>query len=66
VVLLVSYIERKKRGIRSIRVQMKKTIKELKRTLNENDDVDIGEMEEELMKLAKTKHELSRRVRFKL
>ncbi|MHC1600832.1 MAG: hypothetical protein ACXQTI_09400 [Candidatus Nezhaarchaeales archaeon] len=62
----MDYVERKKRNIRSIRAQMKKTIKELKRALAEGADSDIREMEEELMKLAKSKRELSQRVRFRL
>ncbi|MEM2213581.1 MAG: hypothetical protein QXD66_01245 [Candidatus Nezhaarchaeales archaeon] len=59
----MSYIERKKREVRSIRAQIKKTIKDLKKALAEG--TDTKEMEEELLRLAKSKRELSQRVRFR-
>jgi len=62
----VSYIERKRRGVRSIRAQMKKAIKDLKKAIAEGSDFEVKELEESLMKMARSKHELSKRVRFKL
>ena len=61
----MSYRERKQRTIRSIRSEMKRTMRDLCRTLSENPDVaELEELEERLLKLAKSKHELSQRVRF--
>lgn len=60
----MSYVKRKKKKVRSIRAQMKKTIRELRNALTEG--VDTKEMEEELLRLARSKRELSQRVRFRL
>ncbi|MDH5816309.1 MAG: hypothetical protein QE164_06015 [Candidatus Nezhaarchaeota archaeon] len=60
----MSYVERKKRSVRSIRAQIKRTIRELKDALSEG--TDTKEIEEELLRLAKSKRELSQRVRFRL
>jgi len=61
----LSYRERKQRTIRSIRSEMKRTMRDLCRSLSENPDVaELEELEERLLKLAKSKHELSQRVRF--
>ncbi|MEM0217619.1 MAG: hypothetical protein QXM73_02560 [Candidatus Nezhaarchaeales archaeon] len=59
----MNYIERKKKEVRSIRTQIKKTIKDLKRALAEG--TNTKEIEEELLRLAKSKRELSQRVRFR-
>lgn len=59
----MSYVERKKREVRAIRAQIKRTIRELKDALAEG--ADVKEMEEELLRLAKTKHEASQRLRFR-
>lgn len=60
----MDYIERKKRKVKAIRVQIKKTIKELKDALAEG--ADTREIEEEILRLARSKRESSQRVRFRL
>lgn len=60
----MSYVEKKKRNVRTLRAQIKKTIRELKDAIAEG--ADTREMEEELLRLAKTKSEMSQRVRFRL
>lgn len=60
----MSYVERKKKEVRSIRAHIKKTMRELKNALAEG--ADTREMEEELLRLARSKHELSQKVRFRL
>lgn len=55
--------EEKKRNVRLIRSQMKKAVDELKNALI--DGYDTGEIEEELLRLAKSKYEISQRVRFR-
>ncbi|MEM4576021.1 MAG: hypothetical protein QW701_01015 [Candidatus Nezhaarchaeales archaeon] len=55
--------EEKKRSIRSIRSQMKKAVYELKNALING--YDTAEIEEELLRLAKSKYEISQRVRFR-
>jgi ribosome recycling factor len=60
----MSYVERKRKGVRSIRSEIKKEIKELKEALAEG--TDTRELEERLLKLARSKYEMSQRVRFRL
>jgi ribosome recycling factor len=60
----MSYVERKRKGVRSIRFEIKKEIKELKEALAEG--TDTRELEERLLKLARSKYEMSQRVRFRL
>lgn len=60
----MGYVERKRKEVRAIRARIKKTIRELKDALAEG--VDTKEIEEELLRLAKTKREMSQRVRFRL
>jgi hypothetical protein len=59
----MSYIERKRRGVKSIRSEIKKELRELKEALAEG--ADTRELEEKLLKLARSKYELSQRVRFR-
>jgi ribosomal protein S20 len=59
----MSYVERKRRSMRSIRSKIKRTVKELKEAVAEG--VDTGKMEEKLHKLLRSKYELSQRVRFR-
>ncbi len=59
----MSYVEKKKKSIRSIRAEIKRAVKELMEATARG--VDTREMEENLLKLARSKYELSQRVRFR-
>jgi hypothetical protein len=59
----MGYVEKKRKGVRSIRSEMKKELGELKEALAEG--ADTRELEERLLKLARSKYELSQRVRFR-
>jgi len=56
----MGYVEKKRKGVRSIRSEIKK---ELKGALAER--ADTRELEERLLKLARSKYELPQRVRFR-
>jgi ribosome recycling factor len=59
----MGYIERKRKGVRSIRSEVKKELRKLKEALAE--EADTRELEERVIKLARVKYELSQRVRFR-
>jgi ribosome recycling factor len=59
----MGYVERKRKRVRSIRSEIKREIKELKEALAKGDDT--KELEERLLELARSKYELSQRMRFR-
>jgi len=59
----MGYVEREKKRVRSIRSEIKREVKELKEALAKG--VDTRELEERLLELARFKHELSQRTRFR-
>ncbi|MCC6043117.1 MAG: hypothetical protein LM598_05795 [Candidatus Verstraetearchaeota archaeon] len=59
----MGYVEKKRKGVRSIRSEVKKELRELREALAES--ADTRELGERLLKLARSKYELSQRVRFR-
>jgi len=58
----MDYVEKKRKRVRSIRSEIKREVKELKEALAKG--ADTRELEERLLKLTRSKYELSQRVRF--